>query len=102
MRIVFEQTGGLMGRKTSLTLNLADLPASQADSLRLLLEQAGFITQTGPNAAASSARDQFNYQVTVETDDLQQSIRTGDASMPPGLRPLIDELSRLARTQKSG
>lgn len=100
MRIVFEQTGGLMGRKTSLTLNLADLPASQADSLRLLLEQAGFITQTESNSAASSARDQFQYQVMLETDDLQQSIRAGDVSMPPNLRLLVDELTRIARSQR--
>lgn len=98
MRIVFEQTGGLMGRKTSLTLNLDDLPDAQAETIRLLLDQAGFSTQSESKAA----RDQFHYQVMVESDDLQQTTRTTDSAMPASLRPLIEELTRLARTQKSG
>lgn len=100
MRIVFEQTGGFMGRKTSLDLNLADLPGNQAELLRLLLDQAGFLTLDESYPAASSIRDQFQYQIMVETDDIQHTVQAAESSLPDSLRPLIEELSRLARTQK--
>jgi len=42
MRILFEQTGGFMGRTVDLNLDLKDLPEDQAETLRQLLEQANF------------------------------------------------------------
>ncbi|MEY2819368.1 MAG: hypothetical protein RL275_2831, partial [Chloroflexota bacterium] len=33
-RIIFEQTGGVMGRRVSLSLNLDDLPQAEAKSLK--------------------------------------------------------------------
>lgn len=101
MRIVFEQTGGFMGRKTNLTLDLNDLPDSQGELLRLLLDQADFLTLNESYPASSSSRDQFQYRVTVQTDDIEHTVQAAESSIPDSLRPLIDELSRLERTHKS-
>ena len=100
MRIMFEQTGGLMGRKTSLNVELDSLPDAQARALRLLLNQAGFNLPDLP-PADDSARDPFHYKLQVESGAYTQSVQTGDTSMPDALRPLIEELTRLARSQQS-
>lgn len=88
-----------MGRKTSLTLDLNDLPADQAKTLRGLLDNSNFMTLE-VDLTNSPARDEFTYTVTVETDELHHTVRTADTTAPAALRPLLEELSRLARTQR--
>lgn len=97
MRIIFERTGGFMGRKTSLTLDLNDLPADQAGTLRDLLEQTNFLSLEESPPAPSPARDEFHYRVTVETKNIQHTVHTTDTTMPASLYPLIEELTRLTR-----
>ncbi|HEY6074580.1 MAG TPA: protealysin inhibitor emfourin [Anaerolineales bacterium] len=99
MRIVFEQTGGFMGRTVNLTVDLSDLPAAQADQLRSLLQEAHFI-ELDKDLAPLPVRDDYSYRITVETESAEHTIRVSDASAPSDLRPLIQELSRLARSQR--
>ncbi|HNK63119.1 MAG TPA: hypothetical protein PLE14_03665 [Anaerolineales bacterium] len=98
MLIHFERTGGFMGRKVSLSLNLNELPEEQASTLRTLVEEANFLSIDDTRPTADPARDQFTYTVTIETDKIHHTIHTTDTSMPASLRPLIENLSGLART----
>lgn len=101
MRIHFQQTGGFMGRKTELTLDLAALPPDQAEVLRQRVDDANFLTLGDSIPAFHPARDAFHYLITVETETLQHTIHVTDVTMPATLRPLIEELSHLAKLKNS-
>lgn len=89
-----------MGRKTSLALNLNEMPALQAGTLKRLLEESNFLTlDEVPISTTTESRDDYHHRITVETETIQHTVRVTDASMPGTLRPLVDELARLARLQ---
>jgi hypothetical protein len=97
-KIEFERSGGLMGRKVSLSLDLDDLPPDQAGTLNRLLDEADFFNLTEV-PAKPPAPDSFTYIITVTTDTGKRTIRTTDTTAPSGLRPLITELSARARAR---
>jgi hypothetical protein len=100
--ITFERTGGVMGRPVNLKVDLETLPDDQAQKLQNLLLTSDFfkIPENTPAAASSSpGRDEFHYHVTVEANRSHHTVHTTDASAPANLRPLIEELSRLAKVQ---
>lgn len=99
MRIHFERSGGIMGLKSSLLLNLDELPPDQAGTLRLLLDESHFLTLP-ENPPTHPAPDGFQYTITIETDRITHTIHTSDTTAPDELRPLIQELSQRARTQR--
>jgi hypothetical protein len=99
MRILFERSGGVMGRRVSLSLNLDDMPPAETETLRKLLDEAD-VFSLADSPASDSARDVIHYLIRVEADDASHSIRTSDTSMPDRLLPLVQELSRLARQQQ--
>ena len=100
MRITFERTGGFMGRKVSLILELDELPSDQAGTLSKLLDEANFFAIEEISSAPGPIRDEFHYLITVETRDVTHTVRTTNATMSESLRPLIEELSQLARMQR--
>lgn len=97
MRIVFERTGGLMGRKIGMSLNLADLPPDQAGTLKRLVDESNFfkLKEIPPT---SPSPDGFTYSITVETEKNQRTIHASETNLPQALRPLIDYLQSLARS----
>lgn len=99
MRIHFERSGGIMGLKSSLLLNLDELPPDQAGTLRLLLDESHFLTLP-ENPPTHPTPDGFQYTITIETDRITHTIHTSDTTAPDELRPLIQELSQRARTQR--
>ena len=98
-RIIFEQTGGFMGRRTSLSLDLDELPQAESKSLKKLLDEAD-VFSLADSPASDSARDVIHYLIRIEADNGTHTLRTSDTSIPERLRPLITELSRLARQQQ--
>ncbi len=96
MIIKFERSGGFMGRNTSLTLDVGELPSNQAEKIRHLLEDANFV-MLKEELVSHPMPDEFNYTITVETDDLHHTVHTSDSSAPDSLRPLIHELTERAR-----
>jgi hypothetical protein len=49
------------------------------------------------SADPGPARDALAYHLTVEADGRRHSVRTTEASAPPHLRPLLDELRQAGR-----
>ena len=98
-KILFERTGGFMGRKVSVTIDLDDLPEEQAEALDELLDEADFF-ELPADLTKPAIPDAFTYNITVFSDDEQHSVRVSDATAPDDLRPLLEELSQQARMQR--
>jgi len=96
MRIIFDRSGGLMGLKSSLTIDLDDLPLDQAETLRRLLDEAHFF-MLPENPPAHPIPDTFQYTLTIETDTTRHTVHTSDTTAPDELLPLLRELSQRAR-----
>ena len=99
MRIIFERSGGLMGLKSSLTIDLNELPSDQAGTLHRLLDEANFF-ELPEKPPTRPSPDGFQYTLTVETDKITHTIHTSDTTAPEELRPLLQELSQRARSQR--
>jgi hypothetical protein len=100
MRILFERSGGFMGRTINLDLELDELPEEEAANLRYLLKQADFFSLS-PATTPRPARDDFQYSITVDQGDLRHTLHVSDMNAPADLRPLLHELSRRARSPMS-
>jgi hypothetical protein len=98
-KILFERTGGFMGRKVSVTIDLEELPDEQAEALGELLDEADFF-KLPADLTQPTVPDAFTYNITVFSDDGQHSVRCSDTTAPDDLRPLLEELSRQARMQR--
>ena len=98
-KILFERSGGFMGRKVSLNIDFDDLPDKQAELLDDLLDNADFFDL--PNdLTLKDIPDAFIYDITVVSKKGEYSVRCSDTTMPDKLRPLLDELDRQARMQR--
>jgi hypothetical protein len=98
-KILFERTGGFMGRKVSLSIDIDDLPEEQADLLDDLLDEADFF-DLPVDLTKPAIPDAFTYNITVFDDDEQHSVRCSDTTAPEDLRPLLEELSKQARMRR--
>jgi hypothetical protein len=99
MRIHFERSGGIMELKSSISINLDELPLDQAGTLRLLLDESQFLTLP-ENLPTHAIPDGFQYTITVETKTITHTVRTSNTTAPNELRPLLQELSQRARSQR--
>ena len=94
--IHFERTGGFMGRRLTLTLDLDSLPSPHSATLSGLLLACDFASLPA-SAPTPPVPDEFIYSITVTTETGQHSIQTHDTALTESLRPLVEELGRLAR-----
>lgn len=99
MRIHFERSGGIMGLKSSLVIDLDELPLDQAGTLRLLLDESNFLTLP-ENPPTRPVPDGFQYTITVETEKIIHTVHTSDTNVSDELRPLLDYLAQKARPQR--
>ena len=94
-KIIFERSGGLLGRTINTTLDLDSLSASESQYLLHLIQEADFFHMP-ENLVALSTTDEFLYTITVQAGAMRNRVRVSDTSMPEALRPLINELATLA------
>ena len=99
-RIKFERTGGFAGMTIARDLKMDDLSQEQADRLRELLEDMDFSELPERARGARPMPDQFTYVITVETQDGEHTVVTGDASADEKMQELLQLLNRLARTHR--
>jgi hypothetical protein len=95
--IHFERTGGFMGRKVSLTLDLDSLPPDQAETMRGLLETCDFFSLT--DSDKPPVPDEYSYRLTVTTATVEHIVQTSDTGMDSNLRPLVEELAKRAHSK---
>lgn len=95
--INFKRTRGAEDRELAMNFDLESLPASVAGRLQNLLTDSDFFEiplvkdlRTGP--------DEYRYEITVVAGNSLHTIHISDSSMPPALRPLVEELTVLVET----
>jgi len=98
-KIFFERSGGFMGRTVKATINLEDLPDDMAKTLEEMLDEADFF-ELPADLTRPPMPDAFTYTITVSTTVRQHSVVVSDATAPDDLRPLLEELNKLARMQR--
>jgi len=94
MRILFERTGGLAGRKLEGSLDSSTLSISQARRLKALLKQSGFFELPPTLEPTQASADHFNYRVTVETEEGKHTVEASETAVPGSMRPLLEFLTR--------
>lgn len=100
MKISYRRTGGFAGMVISFDLDSDTLPSDEADELANLLTTADFFELPTKITPDSSVADQFQYTITVETEEQQHTIDVGDAAIPESLWPLLNKLKVLSRTSR--
>jgi Emfourin len=96
--ITFERSGGQIGKPVHLDVDLSGLPDAESQGLQNLITMSDFFEIPENLASSSLAPDEFKYTITVEANRSHHTVHTSDTTAPENLRPLIEELSRLADT----
>jgi len=94
--INFKRTGGAMDRDLSMDFDLNNMPASEAQRLHNMINQSKFFEvpvvsdlRTGP--------DEYEYVITVVAGNSIHMVHVSDTSMPESLRPLVEDLTEIAK-----
>ena len=95
--INFRRTGGKPAGELSMDLDLGTISASAAQRLEGLLAESSFFDIPLVRDLQAES-DEFEYTVTVISGNEFHTVHATDTSMPRSLKPLIEELTALART----
>jgi len=98
-RIKFERIGGFAGIRIAADFELGDLSEEQTRTLVDLLDNLDFAELPENLISDSTASDQFTYTITVEAEEWQHTVVTGDSPADEKMQELLDLLNRLARTK---
>lgn len=88
-----------MGQEMAADFNLSEMPDDISQHLHNLIAASNFFEASALNEAFSRP-DEFEYTVTVEAANSMHTVRATDSSMPEGLRPLIEDLTELAKASQ--
>ncbi|MDQ2692285.1 MAG: hypothetical protein M3Y68_09655 [Chloroflexota bacterium] len=94
--INYRRTGGSSLEDISLDLDLGSLSASAAQRLERLLVDSNFFDIPLVHDLRPAAGE-YEYIVTVVAGNDLHTVHATDSSMPRSLRPLIEQLTDLAR-----
>src|SRR5688572_23546895 len=94
--INFKRTGGTMGKEMAMDVDLNNMPSSVSQRLQNLLLESNFFDIPVVNDLLASP-DEYEYTITVVAGNSLHTVHATDTSMPKSLRPLVDELTELAR-----
>jgi len=96
MRVQFKIEGGLAhfpGLSKPRVIDSSDLPTTEADRLRKLVDAAGIFEQPADSRALpKGAADYRQYTITVEDGRRQRTIRLADPIANPDLEALVNYL----------
>lgn len=74
MQIHFQRTGGFAGMKLAGQVDLDDLDEETAEKIRRLLDEADFFELPEHLPSEQTARDQYNYTITVKDHKRKHSV----------------------------
>lgn len=101
MNISYRRTGGFAGMVMSFDIATDKLPSEEAQELHDLVEVAGFFELPAEIESPVPGADQFEYLLTVESNEQQHTVKVGDAAVPENLWPLIDKIRVLWRSNRN-
>lgn len=94
--ISFKRTGGALGREMAMDFDLNNMPASVEQRLHNLLNESNFF-EIPLVENLDTSPDEYTYTVTVVAGNSLHTVHVSDTSMPKSLRPLVEELTQLAK-----
>lgn len=95
--ISYTRTGGTRSQELAANFDLNNMPARDSERLHNLLDQSNFFKIPAVDVTPSTP-DEFAYTITVVSGNDIHTVRATDNLMPRSLRPLIQDLTELART----
>lgn len=94
--INFKRTGGIMGAELAMDFDLNNMPASEAQRLHNMLNESKFFEVPVVNDLRASP-DEYEYVITVVAGNSLHTVHVSDTSMPHSLRPLVEDLTEMAK-----
>ena len=89
-----------MGKEMAMDFDLGSIPSSVSQRLHNLLNESNFFEIPVINNLLAGPDE---YTITVVAGNSLHTVHVSDTSMPKALRPLVEELTALARaTQTDG
>jgi hypothetical protein len=79
-----------------MDLDLNSIPGPTAQRIQSMLTDANFFEIPLVNDLRAGP-DEYEYTITVVAGNSLHTVHVSDTSMPESLRPLVDELTQLAR-----
>lgn len=99
IRILYERSGGFMGRVVRFESTLEELPPDQSEILKRLLDDADFFHLENPAPQADGMADGFCHSLMIEDGPISRSLQFNDPNIPEKIKPLLDELKARSRPQ---
>jgi hypothetical protein len=94
--INFKRTGGSIGKELTMDFDLNNMPADEARRLHNLLNESRFFEVPVVNDLRASP-DEYEYVITVVAGNSIHTVHVSDTSMPQSLRPLVEDLTEIAK-----
>ena len=85
-----------MGREIAMDFDLGMLPGPAAQRLHGLLTESNFFEIPLINDLRAGP-DEYEYTITVVAGNSLHTVHVSDTSMPESIRPLVEELTQLAK-----
>lgn len=87
-----------MGREINLDVDLGSIPGEEAQRLHGMLTDSNFfdVPDIGNLMAGP---DEYEYAITVVAGNSIHTVHVTDTAMPESLRPLVEELTEIARAE---
>ena len=97
MQIQFERSGGFAGIKQQYCVALDSLPEEERRKVMGLIADAGFFDLPSTLPKGTPGADQFQYKISVDSDQGTHEVQVDQSAVPAGLQPLIAWLQAAAR-----
>jgi hypothetical protein len=94
--INFKRSGGAIGRELTMDFDLNNMPASESQRLHNMINESKFFEVPVVSDLRTSP-DEYEYVITVVAGNSIHTVHVSDTSMPPSLRPLIEDLTEIAK-----
>jgi hypothetical protein len=101
MKISYQRTGGFAGMVFSFDVATETLSPDEEKELLDLVISANFFELPATISTDVPGADQFQYKLTVETEEQQHTVEVGDAGVPENLWPLLNKLRILSRSTRN-
>jgi hypothetical protein len=90
-----------MGKELTMDFDLNNMPASEAQRLHNMLNESKFFEIPVVEDLRASP-DEYEYVITVVAGNSIHTIHLSDTSMPQSVRPLVEDLTEIAKTTARG
>ena len=101
MIIEFERSGGFGGMLVSTRIDTDDLDPEVAEELIDLVRSTGYFDLPEGASPRSAGADMFHYKVRIEDEARALTVEMDDGGVSEDLRPLLRQLTLLARKTNS-